>query len=86
MPTSGPGTYTITPTRDLTEILAMNIWLGMFGVTALRPDWVEWAAANPTEAWKFRSQADAMLGVVHHQPGQRAARTSHHHSLGWLLA
>ena len=75
-----------TPTRDLTEILAMNIWLGMFGVTALRPDWVDWATSHPAEAAALRSQADAMLGVAHAKQGNPRARTSHHHSLGWLLA
>ena len=77
------------PTDHLTEVLAMNIWLGIFGEKILRADWIEWAAANKTEADELRAQAETMLGVAHSHAKQGVnarPQTSHHHSLGWLFS
>jgi hypothetical protein len=72
---------------DHTEILAMNIWMKVFGVTSITPEWEQWAKLNPDEASGLRSQAADMLGVAKAHAGQLKPhiRTSHHHSLGWLL-
>lgn len=67
------------------EILAMNIWLKIFGVTALTPEWIEFAKQNPDKANSLRSQAAEMIGVANSHAGSNAPpKTSHHHSLGWL--
>ena len=69
------------------EILAMNMWLGLYGVTAIRPEWTEWAGANRGKANALRVKAAVMVGVATGQKGRdkkAAPRTAHHHSLGWL--
>lgn len=67
------------------EILAMNLWLGIFGVTVLRDDWVKWAAANPDAAKDLRDQASRMINVAHSHAKQPNPRHHHAHSLGWLF-
>lgn len=68
------------------EILAMNIKMGVFGLKTLTPEWVEWAEANPQAARDLRKTAQAMIDGASATAGRStAARTSHHHSLGWLF-
>jgi len=81
--------YNEMTARDLTEILAMNIWLGIFGVKILTPEWITWAATHQSEADALRQQAETMLGAAHSHASQgknAKAVTTHHHSLGWLFS
>ncbi len=81
--------YNDMAVRDMTEILAMNIWMGIFGVKILTPEWITWAAAHQPEADALRQQAETMLGVAHSHAAQgknAKAVTTHHHSLGWLFS
>jgi len=81
--------YNVMAARDLTEILAMNIWLGIFGVKILTPEWTAWAEAHKPEADALRQQAETMLGAAHSHASQgKNAKTvtTHHHSLGWLFS
>ena len=81
--------YNEMTARDLTEILAMNIWLGIFGVKILTPEWTAWAESHKPEADALRQQAETMLGVAHSHASQgKNAKTvtTHHHSLGWLFS
>jgi hypothetical protein len=70
------------------ELLAMNIWMKVFGVKSISPEWISWAAANPQEATALRDQAATMIGVAKSHASQGAnakANVTHHHSLGWLF-
>lgn len=72
---------------DRVEILAMNIHMAAFGVTALTPDWLAWSKTHRPEADALREQAREMLGVSGTFASANAGastRTSHHHGLGWL--
>jgi len=74
--------------RDLTEILAMNLWMGGYGQTSITHEWQEFAKSHPAKARQFRAQADDMLGVAHShiEQGKRAkAKTTHHTGLDWLF-
>lgn len=68
------------------EVLAMNIWRGHFGEKVLRSDWADWAAANPDDATTLRDQAASMIGAAQSHVGRPSSpKTTHNHSLAWLL-
>jgi hypothetical protein len=73
---------------EMIEILAMNIWKGVFGLTAITAEWQEWAKTHSTEANALRGRAEEMIGAALAHAGQGATktRTAHHTSLGWLFA
>jgi hypothetical protein len=60
---------------DRIEILAQAMWLGMFGITAIRQDWLDYATNNAMAATALRTQAGQMLDVS-------AGATQS--SLGWM--
>jgi hypothetical protein len=62
--------------QDRVEILAQAMWLGMFGVTAVRQDWLDYATNNAAAATDLRNRASNMLDV--------AEAAGPLNSLGWI--
>lgn len=73
-------------TEHHVEVLAMNIWMGMFGVKVIQPAWIDWSVLNPDPGEALRAQAREMLGVANsHASRPTSPKTTNHHSLAWLF-